>query len=335
LSKAQICALANSIQLTLPRELRDKIYAAYFEGCDCDETLSQLGMDRMSLSTIMQDRTETKRRGKPDRPFMLDPWTTNPGRSQIDMVVANQWAEKEYLRPAEYPVIMFNPRFVGEQIAREAVQVFWESCTFTFVGRSHPRRPGFEPFEGRERPSTQIMDLWLDIDIARLGVLSRQHIRSLTIEIAYVSDPSELGIPSECLFGPPLQHLRVTQTLQSHKRSMAFNVRWALEHLQKLASVHRKLAAVGIVLVPATRVETYEKGESGGGGVLGVEDEEGTLSDDEEYNDSHGNAIEKITQTTIKTVVVDFDGCFELSETNWEAWITDRLTAVQMAVADK
>jgi hypothetical protein len=45
-SRAHIRALATSIESTLPRELRDKIYAAYFLGCDSDEVVFQLKLDQ-------------------------------------------------------------------------------------------------------------------------------------------------------------------------------------------------------------------------------------------------------------------------------------------------
>ena len=59
-----------------------------------------------------------------------------------------------------------------------------------------------------QRLSTGIMDLWLDIDIGRLGVLPRQHIRSVTLELLHHFDLSKLEIP-QFLLDTPLQRLTV------------------------------------------------------------------------------------------------------------------------------
>ena len=121
------------------------------------------------------------------------------------------------------------------------------------------------------------MDLWLDIDIACLGVLPQHHIRSITIENTHGFLLSSLVIP-ECLFETPTQRLRMTKTLETHTQSMENVVEITLTMLRNLQERHRSLARNRIVLVPALRDDTYVEGEEGDKSeeehVLGVKDKE-------------------------------------------------------------
>jgi hypothetical protein len=158
--------------------------------------------------------------------------------------------------------VLFNPRFVGEQVAKEALQAFYESCTFTFVG--HVKGPGGQRMHkivstaGGVKFSTQIMDLWLDLDIARLGVLPRHHVRSMVIDTAYLFHLSKLEIP-ECLFGTSLRRLTVVVNLETRTRSMGEVVGHTREMLADLNEGQRVLTAHNIVLIPAIRIDTHAK----------------------------------------------------------------------------
>jgi hypothetical protein len=186
-------------------------------------------MDRKRLGSINQVRKVEGHK----HPVRVDPWTIECtaeyaerrriGHCACYEWVRSEWAASEYTRPTGYPLDMSNPRFVGEQVTKEVLQAFWESCTFVLVGKhidANPRRtPIVQTTAAGEKLCTWIVNVWLDIDIARLGVLPRQHLRSMTIESPRFNDLSKLKIP-ERLFETPLQRIRVIDTHVTRLRSM-------------------------------------------------------------------------------------------------------------------
>jgi hypothetical protein len=170
------------------------------------------------------------------------------------------------------------------------------------------------------------MDIWLDIDIAGLGVLPRQHIRSVTLEILQRFDLSELESP-EVLFDTPLQRLTVVVPWATHRHDMETKVDYAPVMIRQLEESYWNLKANGIVVVPALRVDTHVEGVSGDGS--GQED---GSSDDEDNNDGETNATK---QQPLRTEFIDFDGCCELEEADWEVFIVARLTAVRVMVRNE
>jgi hypothetical protein len=232
-----------------------------------------------------------------------------------------------------HPIDLFNPQFVGKEVAREALQVFWERCTFAFVGKhvnASRRTRMVTSTNVGQRVRTGIMDLWLDIDIAGLGVLPRQHIRSVTLKILHGFNISKLEIP-EVLFDTPLQHLTLVVPWETHGHAMKAKVDYALVMIRELEENHWSLKASGIVLVSALRFDTHVEGVSGDGS--GQED---GSSDDEDNDDENNNDSEtSVTkQQPMRTEFVDFDGCYELEEADWEVFIVARLTAKRMIGRD-
>jgi hypothetical protein len=86
LSKAQNLALASSIEASLPRELRDRIYAAYFHGCDCDKVTTQLGVDRRWLSLMRQRKKEYISQQMRRSPGLQPPQSPGPGPWTVSTV---------------------------------------------------------------------------------------------------------------------------------------------------------------------------------------------------------------------------------------------------------
>jgi hypothetical protein len=225
------------------------------------------------------------------------------------------------------------------------LQAFWESCSFTFVG--HVKGPSGQRMHKIASTadgvnfSTQIVDLWLDIDIARLKVLPRHHIRSMTIDTGGLFHVSKLEIP-ECLFGTSLRRLTFIVNLETRTRCMEVVVGHAREMLVDLKERQRSLTVHGIVLVPALRIDTHAKeGPKGEPGEQRVGTEEEEPRDDDGNDDSScmmsadGEPGKVPKERPIKTEVVEFDGWCEVPETDWEGFVLERLTVVGVVVRDE